>query len=119
VILVDTSVWIDHLRKANAKLSARLDDSGVLTHPFIVGELALGHLRKREAVLRDLTNLPLVTTATDAEVLRFIENERLFGRGIGYVDAHLLASARLTPGTRLWTKDKRLHAIAARLNLVS
>jgi hypothetical protein len=119
VILVDTSVWIDHLRKSNAKLSALLDDGVVLVHPFVVGELAIGHLRKREAVLRELTNLPLVTVATGAEVLQFIDNEGLFGSGIGYVDAHLLASARLTPGVRIWTKDKRLHAIAVRLTLVS
>jgi predicted nucleic acid-binding protein len=117
VILVDTSVWIDHLRAGNKRLAALLDDGMVLAHPFVVGELALGNLRQREIVLHALSDLPRAGVATDAEVLQFIDRHALFGRGVGYVDVHLLAAARLTPGATLWTNDKRLHAAAVQLSL--
>jgi predicted nucleic acid-binding protein len=117
MILVDTSVWIDHLRKQNKTLVALLDAGAALAHPFVIGEIALGYLKQREMVLRALANLPQATVATDAEVLSFIERLALFGRGIGYIDAHLLAAVRLTAGTKLWTSDKRLHGIAAHLAL--
>jgi hypothetical protein len=112
LILVDTSVWVDHLRRDNAQLAGLLNAGRVLMHPFVIGELALGHMRRREAVLALLSGLPRAAVATDAEVLRFIDHQALFGRGIGYLDAHLLAAVRLMAGVELWTKDKRLHHVA-------
>ena len=112
MILVDTSVWVDHLRRGNTSLAHYLNRGEVLAHPFVLGELALGNLRQRTQVLEALSQLPMATAATDAEVLDFIARQQLFGRGIGYVDAHLLAATRLTPGSRLWTLDKRLRAAA-------
>jgi len=89
----------------------------VLTHPFVIGEIALGFLRSRVTVLASLRKLPRATVARDAEVLALIDQAELVGSGIGYVDAHLLAAARLTPGTQLWTRDQRLHQAAMRLDL--
>jgi predicted nucleic acid-binding protein len=117
VILVDTSVWIDHLRVGNQALARLLDGGQVMAHLFIIGELALGNLRQRDRVLGLIGELPQVHVAADSEVLHFIDEWALFGRGIGYIDAHLLASLRLTPGTRLWTKDQRLRAVAEQLGL--
>ncbi len=117
MILADTSVWVDHLRASDKALVTLLDAGMVLAHPFVIGELALGNLRQREIVLKALADLPHASVATDAEVLHFIERQALFGRGIGYVDAHLLAAVQLTAGTELWTKDKRLHAVAVQLGL--
>jgi predicted nucleic acid-binding protein len=117
VILVDTSVWIDHLRARNKVLGSLLDAGMVLAHPFVIGELALGNLRQREIVLSALSNLPHASVATDAEVLHFIDRHALFGRGIGYVDTHLLAAARLTAGAAFWTNDARLKGIAVQLGL--
>lgn len=117
MILADTSVWADHLRAANPVLAGLLEAGLVLTHPFIIGELALGNLRRREIVLAALADLPSATIASDAEVLHFIARHGLTGRGVGYVDVHLLAAARLTAGARLWTKDKALHAVAVHLDL--
>lgn len=117
MILVDTSVWIDHLRAGNDGLVSLLDAGMVLMHPFIIGELALGELGQRETVLGALSDLPPATVATDTEVLHFIDRHTLFRRGIGYIDTHLLAAVRLTAGARLWTRDKRLHGIALQLDL--
>lgn len=117
MILVDTSVWIDHLRQADAELQAHLNAGRVLIHPFITGELALGSLQKRKVVLDALQGLPQAPLATDEEVLRFIEQHTLFGIGIGYIDAHLLAAVRLAPGSSLWTRDKRLLMAATHLGL--
>jgi len=119
VILVDTSVWVSHLRYRDERLSALLTAEEVLCHPFIIGEIALGHLRQRSAVLGELLNLPRAPSATDREVLRLIEDNPLYGCGIGYVDAHLLASARMMPDARLWTADRRLKSIAAELGLAA
>ena len=94
-----------------------LNSERVLAHPFVIGELALGSLRQRESILAYLQNLPQATVAGDTEVLRFVNQEALYGHGIGYVDVHLLASVRLTAGGSLWTRDKRLHAVAGRLGL--
>lgn len=110
MILVDTSIWIDHLREGDAALSRLLDGARVLGHPFVLGELALGRLRQRELVLGALAELPQAVLASDDEVLRFINAAGLAGSGIGYVDAHLLAAVRLTAGASLWTRDKRLAA---------
>jgi predicted nucleic acid-binding protein len=118
VILVDTSVWVDHLRAGDKTLAALLESGRVLAHPFVIGELALGQLRQRQAILPALQDLPQAKAATDAEVLLFIERHGLAGRGIGCVDAHLLAAARLT-GATLWTRDKRLAGVAGQLGLGS
>ena len=115
MILVDTSVWVDHMRANDKALTALLDTGMVLAHPFVIGELALGNLCQREIVLNALADLPRASVATDAEVLHFIERHALFGRGIGYIDAHLLAAVQLTAGAELWTNDKRLHGVAAQL----
>jgi predicted nucleic acid-binding protein len=117
VILVDTSIWIDHWRNGDERLTHLLESGQVLVHPFVVGELGLGNLLHREQVLTALQDLPQATTATDAEVLGFIDQAALAGSGIGYIDAHLLAAVRLTPGSQLWTRDKRLLAVTARLGL--
>ena len=117
MILADTSVWVDHLQRGNATLAHCLGRGEVLAHPYVLGELALGSLRQRTQVLEALSQLPMATVATDAEVLDFIARQSLFGRGIGYVDAHLLAAARLTPACWLWTLDKRLQAAATALGL--
>ena len=119
MILVDTSVWVDHLRKGDQVLGRLLFAGRVLAHPFIVGELSLGVLRQREAVLGALLDLPQATIATEEEVFRFIEANGLPGSAIGYVDAHLLAATRLTPGAALWTRDKRLSEVAERLGLAA
>jgi predicted nucleic acid-binding protein len=119
MILVDTSVWIDHLRASDKVLGGLLDAGAVLTHPFIVGELALGNLRQREVILDALSNLPRANIATDAEVMGFIDRHALFGRGIGYIDTHLLAAARLTPEATFWTTDKRLRDIAVQFDLAA
>jgi predicted nucleic acid-binding protein len=116
VILVDTSVWIDHFRRRSARLSSLLEEGRVLTHPFVIGELACGLLADRRAVLGLLAELPSASVATDVEVMDLIERRSLAGRGIGFVDAHLLASAMLE-GVLLWTLDRRLAASAVRLGL--
>jgi predicted nucleic acid-binding protein len=117
MILVDTSVWIDHLRTGDAQLSERLNDGRVLIHPFVLGELACGNLGNRETVLSLLENLPTAPLASDDEVLFFIESNKLMGKGIGYIDVHILASVSLTNAGRLWTRDKRLHAVAMSLGV--
>ena len=119
MILVDTSVWIDHLRRGDKRLAGLLDAGGILSHAFVIGELALGDLRHRDLVLATLQDLPQAGVATDREVLHFIGRHALFGLGIGYVDAHLLASVRLTAGATLWTRDKRLLGVAKRLGLAA
>lgn len=117
MILVDTSVWIDHLRRGDAELTGLLNAGRVLAHPFVWGELALGSLQNRDMVLGALQDLPQACVATDDEVMRFIAQHVLFGISIGYIDAHLLAAVRLSPGALLWTRDKRLLAASARLGL--
>jgi predicted nucleic acid-binding protein len=115
VILVDTSVWIDHLRYGDAHLAQLLDRGEVAMHPFVLGEIACGNLRDRATVLSLLQQLPAASVADTAEVLAFIERRSLDGKGIGYVDAHLLASVALTGDASLWTRDKRLAAVATKL----
>ena len=117
MILVDTSVWIDHLRSRDNRLVTLLQAGEVLAHPFVTGEIALGNLKQRHTVLVALANLPQARVANDSEVLHFIERNNLAGLGIGYIDAHLLASARLDAGTKVFTRDKRLQAVAVRLSL--
>lgn len=115
--LVDTSIWVDHLRDGDPALSRMLDDGQVLMHPFIVGELALGGLRQRRQILDWLIGLPTCPVATHDEALGFIDRHALDGAGVGYVDAHLLAAVRLEGTARLWTRDKRLAGVARRLGV--
>jgi predicted nucleic acid-binding protein len=117
VILVDTSVWIDHLRSGHAALAVALHDGRVLTHPFVIGELACGRLKNRKELLSLLQELPSAPVATDAEALGFIARHGLMGRGIGYLDVHLLAATALAGRARLWTRDKCLAAVAGELKL--
>jgi len=117
MILVDTSIWIDHLGSSDPVLVSLLTEERVLTHPYVIGEISLGSLRERDVVLGALLDLPRAPVATPEETLYLIERERLFHRGIGYVDTALLASARLLPGVAIWTRDKRLKKVAGELNL--
>lgn len=117
MILVDTSVWVDHLRRGDETLRRALEEGEVLVHPFVIGELACGNMRNRSEVLRLLEDLPRAREATHEEVMAMVDARRLMGVGIGYVDAHLLAAAALTPLTSLWTRDARLSRAARRLGL--
>ena len=119
MILVDTSVWIDHLRQGDAVLAGLLDRGRVLGHPFVTGELAIGGMRQRGLILQALRGLPQAVVARDPEVLDFIERETLFGTGLGYIDVHLLAAVRLTSDALLWTRDKRLLAAALRMSVAA
>ncbi len=115
MILLDTSVWIDHLRDSDHQVVAALERGQVLGHSWVTGELALGHIPNRNEVLRLLSRLPRATVAIEPEILGLVAAEGLSERGIGFVDAALLASARLTADAALWTRDKRLRAVAAEL----
>ncbi len=114
MVLVDTSVWVDHLRRGAVGLDLPLSGGQVLCHPYIIGELACGNLKNRSGILSLLQTLPAVRTAEEEEVLLFIERHRLMGKGLGYIDAHLLASCRLSH-VPLWTLDKRLDNAATAL----
>jgi predicted nucleic acid-binding protein len=117
VIIVDTSVWIDHLKSSDPVLADLLGKGRVLAHSFVTGELALGSLHQRRIVLESLCDLPQATVASDDEIMMLIKREQLYRLGIGFVDAHLLAAVRLTPGALLWTRDRRLRQAATRLGL--
>jgi len=117
MILADTSVWVDHFRFGDPQLSDELSRGAILMHSFIAGELALGSLTQREGVLAEIDSLPMAQVARIDEVRLLIEQGSLFRRGIGYIDAHLLASVLLTPHALLWTRDKRLRMIAQSLGL--
>ncbi|MCI5146928.1 MAG: type II toxin-antitoxin system VapC family toxin [Candidatus Electrothrix sp. AR3] len=117
MILVDTSVWIDHLRKADDILISLLNTTQVVIHPFIIGELACGNLKNRAALLTLLKKLPAIQPAQQEEVLYFIEHNQLMGRGIGFIDVHLLASLALSGHAVLWTCDKRLGFAAEQLGM--
>ena len=115
MILVDTSVWVDHLRRSDAQLAALLERGSVVMHPFVVGEIACGSLARRSTTLELLQELPAAAVAEHHELLGFVERHRLHGKGIGYVDVHLLMSTALTHGAKLWTRDQRLRTAAADL----
>lgn len=117
MILVDTSVWIDHLRRPELELFQRLDAVEVLSHPWVIGEIALGSLRDRATVIESLLSLPKAVVAEAEELLMFIDRHALAGAGISYIDAALLAAVRLTPDASLWTRDKRLARTAVRLDV--
>jgi predicted nucleic acid-binding protein len=118
MVLVDTSVWIQHFRQGEPVLIDRLSEGVVLMHPFVSGELACGNLRHRSEILSDLHALPPASLASNSEVLNLIEDRRLWGRGLGWVDLHLLASALLS-GCGFWTLDRRLAVAAKELGLSS
>ena len=115
-MLVDTSVWVDHFRRGNARLAMALEAGEVWGHPFVQGELACGDLRNRQGILALLSTLPQAPQASHAEALTLVETQRLVGMGLGWVDVHLLASALLA-GMPLWTLDRRLAGVAARLGI--
>lgn len=117
MVIVDTSVWIDHFRRGRSSLATLLDDSMAFIHPFVAGELACGNLANRKEIMGLLRKLPQAPRATDEELLHFIEARDLMGRGVGLVDMHLLASTKLRDDLVLWTRDKRLHNLATELSV--
>ncbi len=117
MILADSSVWINHLIVDDPHLVSLLDEDQILIHPMVIGELACGNIRNRAGVMRMLRRLPGISTATHDEVMFFIERHRFMGRGIGFIDAHLLAAAVMSAPTQLWTKDRRLMALANELGV--
>ena len=117
MILVDTSVWVDYFRRGEPHLLDALNNGLVLMHPFVLGELACGNLKRRTEVLSLMSELPVAAIATEDEALELIDRRRLMGRGIGYIDVHLLASVVLTATATLWTRDKRLSVVADDLAL--
>lgn len=117
MILVDTSVWIDHFRCSSCLLVKCLENAEVLIHPWVIGELACGNLQNRRGILRLLNDLPGVVLPSHEEAMIFLERHSLMGRGIGYVDLHLLTATALTEGASLWTSDKRLRTVARELGL--
>ena len=119
MILVDTSVWIDHLRSGDARLAALLEEGQVVTHPFVIGEIAMGSLRRRNTIMSLLSDLPSTMVASDPEVLRLIEGRSLHGRGLGYVDAHLVATALLTSDASIWTRDNALDTCARQVGVAA
>ncbi len=116
MVLVDTSVWVAHLRRGDIGLETLLNEGNVVCHPFIIGELACGNIRNRSEILSLLKVLPVGVTAEHEEVMRFIENHSLMGRGLGYIDMHLLASAILSR-VPLWTLDRKLKQVSLELGL--
>ena len=118
MVLVDTSVWVDHFRRGNPTLTGMLEEGGVVCHPFVIGELSCGNLRNRDEILRLLSELASAPAAENSEALRFLTDEQLYGRGMGWIDVHLLASARLMP-CPLWTLDKALRSTAEYLQLAA
>jgi predicted nucleic acid-binding protein len=117
MVLADTSIWIDHLRRGEPRLAEHLSDGLILMHPFVAGELACGNLKDRAFILSQVHALPAAQRASDDEVFQLMEDRRLWGRGLGWIDAHLLASALLS-NCRFWTLDNRLAKAAAELRLV-
>ena len=116
MVLVDTSIWVTHLRQGSRQLEKLLMDAEVVSHPFIIGELACGNLNNRDEILSLLQSLPMTPTIEFDEFLFFIDQNHLMGKGVGFVDIHLLASAQLS-GIPLWTTDKRLKSAADHLEL--
>ena len=117
MILIDTSIWVDHFRRHHASLIELLETAQVCVHPYVIGELACGSLKPRKNILDSLVSMPTIQAASDAEVLFFVERHHLMGRGIGYVDIHLLAATAMHGSTRFWTHDKKLAAISSELHL--
>ncbi len=119
MILIDTCIWIDHFIHPDPMVASLVESTEIVTHPMIIGELALGNLRNRTATLRDLGQLVMLMPVRHSQVLTFVEDQKLFGTGLHYIDVHLLASVLVTRDCQLWTRDKRLKAVAKRLNVVA
>ena len=119
MILADTSIWIDHFRAHDLMLAHVLERNEVLIHPFVLGEISLGNFGDRKRKLVMLAKLPLATLASAAEVARAIEDNRLHGLGVGYIDVHLAVSTMLTRDARLWTRDRRLRSVAEQLGVAA
>lgn len=119
MILADTSIWIDYLRQGEPLLSEQLSHKQVLMHGMVLGELAIGNFKNRQLLLKRWSALPFMQSATDAQVLDFLETRQLMGRGAGWIDLHLLTAVSLTGNVQLWTRDKRLKTIAKNLNLAA
>jgi len=117
VIVADTSIWIDHLRSSNPALTALVAEERLVAHPFVIAELALGHIPRRQPFFDFLAALPSIEKVDDDHQLGFVEDNELFGTELGFVDSHLLASAAQHPNARVWSRDKRLQAQAERLGL--
>ncbi|AFL87866.1 putative nucleic acid-binding protein, contains PIN domain [Terriglobus roseus DSM 18391] len=117
--LVDTSVWLDHLNTAVPSLARLLLKDEIMMHRYVIGEVAMGNWRRRSQTLADLNEMRQVMPATHSEVLQLVERHHLYGTGIGYVDVHLLAAVRMTPGCDFWTRDKRLKTAATKLGIAS
>ncbi len=116
MVLVDTSVWIDHFRRTNRTLTSLLESDAVVIHPFVLGELACGNLSNRKEIIALLHALPCIAKVEDDELLLFIERHRLMGRGIGFIDVHILASCCID-SCLVWTRDKRLQVVAKEMNI--
>jgi predicted nucleic acid-binding protein len=117
VILVDTSLLADHFRTVDPVVSKLLEEGDVVCHPFVIGEIMMGDPRSRQAIADLLHDLPQLQVASDKEVLEVVERHRLFGTGLGYIDAHLLVAVRLAPPVAIWTRDKRLARAAEQLSI--
>ena len=117
MILVDTSIWIDYLRQGDPLLVEQLNQQQILMHGMVLGELAIGNFKNRQLLLDRWQALPFIQSATDAQVLQFLETHQLMGQGVGWIDLHLLTATSFTDGVKLWTRDKRLRTIAETLNL--
>jgi predicted nucleic acid-binding protein len=119
LIVADTSIWVPHLHHGDPAMEARLDAVEILLHPYVLGEISLGNLPDRTSLLFRLGEIPRALVATEEEVARMIENLELYGAGIGYVDAHLVATSILIENAKLWTRDKRLLAVAQQLGIAA
>ena len=117
MIIPDTSIWINHIHHRDPQLAELLTQRLVLVHPFVIGEIALGSMKQYDAIIESLSTLPAAPTVTEEEVRFMIKRHAIMGSGIGYVDAHLLASAMLTDDALLWTRDKRLDLVASRIGI--
>ncbi|SAH86290.1 Probable ribonuclease VapC32 [Bordetella ansorpii] len=117
MMLVDSAIWIDHFDGRNTSLQPLLEQDGVLTHPLVITEIALGNLPQRDSTLQILQNLPHIEEASHAEALALLHSQRLDGSGIGCVDLHLLCAVKRRPGTRLWTRDRKLNKAATAMGL--
>jgi predicted nucleic acid-binding protein len=119
MILADTSVWIDYLRQGEPLVVEKLRQGQIVMHGMVLGELAIGNFKNRQLLLKRWKSLPMIQAATDEQVLELLETHQLMGRGIGWIDLHLLAAVSLSSNLQLWTRDKRLKTIAEDLNLAS
>jgi predicted nucleic acid-binding protein len=119
MILADTSIWVDHIRSENSEILMLTQADQLVTHPYVIGELAMGNIQNRSTLIADMNDLVTLLPVRHAEVMSFIETRQLYGTGLQYVDVHLLASALATTDCVLWTRDKRLHAVAERLGVAA